>query len=287
MLSSNAILAATHICSCAVAMKTKFATFVAIAAATASYSSFAAPVFLGASITLDKPAYNATYSLGVSAYTTSLLPLQSVTANHQAVSSDSFGAWALADYGPSSWWNWAPMRAQQSSGPLDGAVTVRATDEAGDTAEMSMAFQPSEELDTPFATYAWNGSGFDVVGQSVLNADVYNLWVWDPIDRYYAFSLSSTKAEDLSIIPGEVLKPERVYSAYYMANNYVSEKSDVPYSINYRSYSLKFLVAPAAQIPEPTTLALVGAAVLGMATTRRRRPADRIEATTAAVKPIG
>ncbi|MCV2349483.1 PEP-CTERM sorting domain-containing protein [Paucibacter sp. Y2R2-4] len=230
-----------------------------------STAASANPQLLKVVVTVDKPSYNATYSLGVEANVTSDLPLVSVTADHQGSSTNSFGSWALTDK-VAYWHAYSPLSNYfpKDTGPVDGMLNVRATDTAGQRAEVSVRFQPSEEMEMPEVQYVWTGLGFSISGQAVSKADNYNLWVWDPLNQSYVYSATSTQADQLSFIDGALLTPGHGYRVFFIANNYVTNVAE-NYTLLYRSYS-GFDLSVAAAVPEPSSYALLlgGLGVVGL-----------------------
>jgi hypothetical protein len=216
----------------------------------------AAPVLLGAAVTVDKPAYSDTYSLGVQAIAQANgAPIAAVTANHAGVLSGSFGLWSLADIG-SRWWAWAPQHVRQADGPLDGTIEVTVRDAQGGATSIGLTLQPDQEMEQPEAAVTWTGAGFAVSGQRIAKADYYNLWLWDPIAKFYPSSQRVADPNDLSEISSQGLVEGRQYNLYWMANNEV-DVGQAGLSVLYRSYSLQYLTVPPSSVPEPGTMALV------------------------------
>jgi hypothetical protein len=239
---------------------------------TGGYAN-AAPLVQVLSITLDKPAYNSTYSLGVEAFVqVGDAAVTDVKATHQSISSGSAGTWPLEDTG-GRYWAWGPQIAQ-NLGPLDGSIVVVALDSNGEQSSLSVALQPAQEMDWPTATVAWTGRGFSVTGTAVTNADDYDLWLWDPIDRYYPSIQEVTDPSNLKEISAVNLVVGRQYNLYWIANNYIDAS---PNGIVYRSNTLQYLVVPAgsnsesSNVPVPTTLALLALGLVGLGVARRKQ----------------
>lgn len=252
-------------------MPAKWAVFVTAAAAVAFLEATAAPIVQGISFTLDKPDYSYTYSLGVQAYVQAgEAALVDVTATHTSVSSSSTGTWSLDDYN-GYWWAWAPQRVPQSEGPLDGSIEVVARDASGESATLTMTFQPEQEMEWPTVAATWNGTGFSVVGAAVDKADFYHLWLWDPIDRYYPSSQDVANPAELADISAANLIDGRTYNLYWIANNYVDTGPNGSRSL-YRSYTLQYVTVPTRAVPEPGTAGMVALALglLVFSTTRLR-----------------
>jgi len=196
----------------------------------------AAPVIDGASVTIDKPDYWATYAIGIRAYVTSEVPVTSVTVVHTPVSGGSAGQWALAGSGGYEWWNWSPnYRPMYSEGHLDGTFAITATDELGATSIVKeLAVPVDAELELPTAQVNRTALGYEVSAQPVARADYYNLWLWDPVDRFYPSSQQVTDPATFVPIPTANLVSGRTYNLYFMAVHQL----DVG---QFRSYTLKYI----------------------------------------------
>lgn len=170
------------------------------------------------SMTIDKPDYNSTYSVGVRAFISSANGIAEVSVSHTPMASGSVGTWALEPRG-GSWWNWAPTPVPYISGPLDGVFTITVVDALGLTDRMELRIGPEEELDFPVMEVSERPFGFKVTTADVPNADYYNLWLWDPVDRFYPSSQRVLNLEELQEISYDGLVAQRTYNLYLIANN--------------------------------------------------------------------
>lgn len=238
----------------------------------------AAPSIQGVRFTIDKPSYNSTYSVGAAVSVDgSGTDIASVSVTHQPLTSDSLGTWQLAETSSGSWWSWAYSwpRPQISSGPLDGTITVTVTDVNGQTTTRNdISFQPLAELPLPIFDIQLTTDGYQIHTTNVAGADYYDLWLWDPVERFYPSTQRVTNVNNFQTIPFEGLVDGRDYDLSLIANNYVSGGSvDNPYGLLYRSYTLERLTYSAAAVPEPETYAmlLAGLGLVGFVARRRRQ----------------
>lgn len=240
----------------------------------------AAPSLKGVAFTIDKPSYNATYSVGAAVGVDGNgIDIASVSVSHQSINSDSLGTWQLAETSPGSWWSWAYSwpKPQISSGPLDGTITVTVTDVNGQTTTRNdISFQPLAELPLPSLAVQLNTDGYHIQTANIQDADYYLLSLWDPVERFYPSSQGVTDVKDFQTIPFEGLVDGRNYRLSVMANNVVSGGSlDSSYELHYRSYTVEYLTYSAAAVPEPETYAmmLAGLGLVGFMARRRKQAA--------------
>lgn len=234
----------------------------------------AAPLLSSASFIVDKTDYNLTYTVGARAYVDGNgVDIASVTVSHHAIDSDSFGTWQLEQIHPGYWWSWAPAHLQMSSGPLDGSMSILVTDINGQTTIRSdFNFQPLAELELPAMTVQAGVNGYQIDTAEILNADYYNLWLWDPVERFYPSSQQVQRVSDFQTIPFNGLVDGRTYNLYLIGNNIVSGGSqESPYNLQYRSASLEYLTHSVAAVPEPASWALLMAGLTLMGAARRFR----------------
>lgn len=235
-----------------------------------SYSVSAAEVgdslrITSASMTIDKPDYSSTYAVGVRANISSANAITEVSVSHTAIEGGQFGTWALDPMG-TYWWNWAPTRVAQTNGPLDGVFAITAVDSLGLVDRMELRIWPEVELVFPVMEVSARPFGFKVSAAEVPNADHYNLWLWDPVDRFYPSSQTVTNLEELQEISYDGLVAERTYNLYLIANNsFENGATDVhgnPLASLFRSYTLKGVtyvpVAPPAELLEALRVASEG-----------------------------
>lgn len=198
----------------------------------------AGPVIQGASLTIDKPDYSASYAVGASVVASSDVSISSVVVSHFPSNSGAAGQWNLVYQWGDYWWNWADGRPAYSAGPLDGYFSVSAVDSNGITATVELPIPADAEMDFPTMTVVAGASGYVVTADAVERADYYNLWLWDPIDRFYPHSQTVADPSELQPIPTGDLVQGRTYNLYFMAvNNF--QTGD--FGSVFRSYTLEHI----------------------------------------------
>lgn len=217
----------------------------------------AEPTILGASFNIDKADCCVDYSVGVNVDVTGDLPITSVVVTHQPIASGSAGQWALAQLGPTWWWNWSPAKPLFSTGPLDGVFSVTATDSQGfSTTSTDLAIPSDAELAFPNVQITLTQSGYVVTSDPVPGAEYYNLWVWDPIDRFYAHYQTVDDPSELVPMPFDVFVTGRQYNFYFMALNVMPTGRLQSF---FRSYNMRtFVHMPTAALLEKLRLDVVG-----------------------------
>jgi len=214
------------------------------------------PEISSISLTIDKPGYNSSYSLGAMVYlNNNLSTIESITATHTGSSNESMGSWSLNNLG-AYWWAWGPSVVPWRNGTIDGTLEINATNNNGQSSILTVPLQPDQEMEIPTATFTQQGEEYNFVATSVQNSDYYNLWIWDPIDRKYPISLTFLSPQEVTTFSTTSLISGRTYNAYYMANNRVQVNAIS--NLLYRSISLQYLTPQAATVPVPATFWLFG-----------------------------
>lgn len=216
----------------------------------------------GGSMTIGKPDYSSTYYVGVRANISSANAISEVSVSHTPVFGGSFGTWALEPLA-SYWWNWAPSRVPQLNGPLDGVFTITVVDALDVVDRMELRIWPEVELAFPIMEVRQRPFGFKADAADVPNADYYDLWLWDPIDRFYPSSQRVENLEDLQEISYEGLVDDRTYNLYLLANNtFENGATDMygnPLLSTFRSYTLQGVtyvpIAPPEELLEALRIA--------------------------------
>lgn len=215
------------------------------------------PTILGASFNIDKADCCVDYSVGVNVDVTGDSPITSVVVTHRPILSGSAGQWALAQLGPTWWWNWSPAKPLFSTGPLDGVFSVTATDDQGaSTTSTDLEIPSDAELAFPNVQITLAQSGYIVTSDPVPGAEYYNLWVWDPVDRYYAHYQTVDDPADLLPMPFDDFVTGRQYNFYFMALNVMPTGR---LQSTFRSYNMRtFVHMPTAALLEKLRLDVVG-----------------------------
>lgn len=216
--------------------------------------------FLNYSLVIDKPDYSTRYSVGVDVNALDA-EVGSILVHHQSNDSNVFQPWYLSKIGPGEWWSWSPLPGvSQSSGPLEGNLTIEAMDRDENVVSRgSFRFKPEEELDFPVVSVSKDTEGYKVQTAAVTNADFYLLHIWDPIQEFYPVDLRLMHVSDIPDIPYAGLVEGRDYSLYLHAYNEFS--GGIPNRGNhakFRAYTKYEFTHSVATVPEPSTMALFG-----------------------------
>jgi len=226
------------------------------------------------SVIIDKPSYNPTYSVGVSANASSMeSTISTVSVTHNAILGDSLGSWSLEPR-DGAWWSWAKAGPLRGNGKMDGSLEITAFDAAGNATTVSgFHFQPDQEIDLPTLSVHQTSTGFKVESADVTGADFYNLWLWDSIEKRYPSSQQVSHIDDLKEVSFDGLVNGRSYNLYLIANNrFTGGQLDANDGSLFRASALQTVTFNASPVPEPQTyLLLTGGLALVCSMARRQK----------------